>query len=157
MASSADGNWPAPRCSAPGSQWYNIGQSRTTRPVIVTPRQPFGSTTDGHAALQGSANFQYYLNPNAFRLPQGFEIGDVPSTFPNWRGPGYSQWDLSVLKDFALFSEQSKLQLRFEAQNLLNHMNAANPNGAVTQRTFGMITGQVGTPRRVMVAAKIYF
>ncbi|HZT29021.1 MAG TPA: TonB-dependent receptor [Bryobacteraceae bacterium] len=140
-----------------GSQWYNIGQSRTTRPVIVTPRQPFGSTTDGHAALQGSANFQYYLNPNAFRLPQGFEIGDVPSTFPNWRGPGYSQWDLSVLKDFALFSEQSKLQLRFEAQNLLNHMNAANPNGAVTQRTFGMITGQVGTPRRVMVAAKIYF
>src|SRR5204863_6765783 len=60
-----------------GSQWYNIGQSRTTRPVIVTPRQSFGSTTDGHAALRGAANFQYYLNPNAFRLPQGFEIGDL--------------------------------------------------------------------------------
>jgi len=140
-----------------GSQWYNIGQSRTTRPVIVTPRQSFGSTTDGHAALRGAANFQYYLNPNAFRLPQGFEIGDVPSTFPNWRGPGYSEWNLSVLKEFPLGSEQRKLQLRFEAQNLLNHMNAAMPNGAVTQRTFGMIAGQVGTPRRAMIAAKIYF
>ena len=35
--------------------------------------------------------------------------------------------------------------------------NAAMPNGAVTQRTFGMITGQVGNPRRAMIAAKIYF
>jgi hypothetical protein len=140
-----------------GSQWYNIGQSRTTRPRIVLPQRPFGSTTNGHAALEGSPNFQYYINPNAFRLPQGFEIGDVPSTFPNWRGPGFSQWDLSVLKEFPVGSEQRKLQLRFEAQNLFNHMDAAMPNGAVTQRTFGMITGQIGSPRRVMVAAKIYF
>jgi hypothetical protein len=140
-----------------GSVWYNIGQSRTTRPRIVLPRQTFGMTTTGHAALEGSSNFQYYMNPNAFRLPQGFEIGDVPSLFPNWRGPGYSQWDLSVLKDFPLANEKRRLQLRFEAQNLFNHMNAGMPNGAVTQRTFGMITGQLGSPRRIMIAAKLYF
>ena len=139
-----------------GSQWYNIGHGRTTRPVIIRG-QSFGSTTNGHAALEGSPNFQYYMNPGAFRLPQGFEIGDVGSTFPNWRGPGFSQWDLSVLKDFPILSERRYLQLRFEAQNLFNHMNAANPNGAVTQRTFGMITGQLGSPRRVMIAAKFYF
>ncbi|MCC6367704.1 MAG: TonB-dependent receptor [Bryobacterales bacterium] len=139
-----------------GSQWYNIGHGRTTRPVIIRS-QPFGSTTDGHSALEGSPNMQYYMNPAAFRLPQGFEIGDVGSTFPNWRGPGYSQWDLSVLKDFPFHGENQYLQLRFEAQNLFNHMSAANPNGAVTQRTFGIITGQLGAPRRVMVAAKIYF
>ena len=88
---------------------------------------------------------------------QGFEIGDVPSTFPDFRGPGYSQWDLAAMKNFRLWSESSALQLRFEAQNVLNHMNAANPNGAVTQRTFGVITGQVGSPRQVMIAAKISF
>ena len=140
-----------------GSQWYNIGHGRTTRPRIVDPRQSFGFTTDGHAALEGAANFKSYINPAAFRLVQGFEIGDVPSTFPNWRGPGYSQWDLSILKNFPLAGERRALQLRFEAQNLLNHMNAGQPNGAVTQRTFGMITGQLGPPRRVMVAAKFLF
>ncbi len=139
-----------------GSQWYNIGQGRTTRPVIVRDR-PFGSATSGHAALEGSANLLPYMNPAAFRLPQGFEIGDVPSTFPNWRGPGFSKWDFSVLKDFPILSEKRSLQLRFEAQNLFNHMDAANPNGAVTQRTFGLITSQLGTPRRVMIAAKVYF
>ncbi|HZT28817.1 MAG TPA: TonB-dependent receptor [Bryobacteraceae bacterium] len=139
-----------------GSQWYNIGQGRTTRPVIVSGQQ-FGMTTDGHAALQGSSGFQYYINPSAFRLPQGFEIGDVPSTFPNWRGPGFTQWDMSVLKEFPLMSEKRQLQLRFEAQNLFNHMNAGMPDGALLDRTFGMITSQAGTPRRVMVAAKINF
>jgi len=139
-----------------GSQWYNIGHGRTTRPVMIRS-QALGNTLDGHAALEGSANQQFYMNPAAFRLPQGFEIGDVGSTFPNWRGPGYSQWDLSVLKDFPFAGEKRYLQLRFEAQNLANHMNAAMPNGAVTQRTFGMITGQMGSPRRVMIAAKLYF
>ncbi len=140
-----------------GSQWYNIGQGRTTRPRFVLPRIPFDNQVSGHAAMEGAANFQPYFNPGAFRLVEGFEIGDVPSTMPNMRGPGFSQWDFSLLKDFGLGKEGSSLQLRFEAQNVFNHMNAGNPNGAVTQRTFGMITGQSGSPRLVMIAAKIYF
>jgi hypothetical protein len=140
-----------------GSQWYNIGHGRTTRPRFVTPRIPYDTGVTGHGALEGAADFQHYFNPNAFRLVQDFEIGDVGSTLPDMRGPGFSQWDFSLLKDFHLWRENSSLQLRFEAQNLFNHMNAANPNGAVTQRTFGMITGQAGTPRLVMLAAKIYF
>jgi len=36
-------------------------------------------------------------------------------------------------------------------------MNAGSPNGAVTQRTFGYITGQTGSPRLLMIAAKIVF
>ena len=39
-------------------------------------------------------------------------------------------------------AEKRYLQLRFEAQNLLNHMNAGKPNTGVTSRTFGMISGQ---------------
>jgi len=140
-----------------GSQWYNIGQGRTTRPRFVLPRVPFDNQVSGHAALEGAANFQHYFKPGAFRLVNGFEIGDVPSTMPNMRGPGFSQWDFSLLKDFGLGKEGSSLQLRFEAQNVFNHMNAGNPNGAVTQRTFGMITSQNGTPRLVMVGVKIYF
>ncbi|MEX2260299.1 MAG: TonB-dependent receptor [Bryobacteraceae bacterium] len=140
-----------------GSQWYNIGHGRTTRPRFVTPGVDYDNRVPGHTALEGAGGFQHYMNPAAFRLVEGFEIGDVPSTFPNFRGPGYAQWDLSMLKDFRLWSESSALQLRFEAQNFFNKMNPGNPNGAVTQRTFGVITGQAGSPRRVMIAAKIVF
>jgi hypothetical protein len=139
-----------------GSQWYNIGQGRNNRPVIVPGQDP-GLTTDGHAALIGSANFQPYVNPKAFRLTQGWEIGNVPSTYPNWRGPGFSQWDLALMKNVSLGKESRRLQLRFEAQNLLNHMNAGQPDSGVTSLTFGQITTQSGLPRRVMVATKFYF
>jgi len=140
-----------------GSQWYNIGHSRTARPRLVTPRVPYDNNVSGHAALEGAPNFTPYFNPDAFRLVRDFEIGDVGSTLPDMRGPGFQQWDLSVLKEFGLGAEQRRLQFRMEAQNLLNTMNPADPNGAVTQRTFGVITAQRGAPRRIMIALKLYF
>src|SRR5260370_711678 len=128
-----------------------------SRSRFVAPRVAYDNHVSGHSALEGATNFRPYFDPAAFRLVQGFEIGDVGSTIPNMRGPGFSQWDFSLLKDFRLWSESSRLQLRFEAQNLFNHMNAGSPNAAVKQRTFGMITGQTGSPRLAMVSAKIYF
>ena len=140
-----------------GSQWYNIGHSRTSRPRLVTPRVDYDNGVSGHQALEGAADFRHYFNPDAFRLVRDFEIGDVGSTLPDLRGPGYQQWDLSLLKDFTLGKEGRMIQFRAEAQNFTNKMNPADPNGAVTQRTFGVITGQRGAPRRVMLALKLYF
>jgi hypothetical protein len=144
---------PYPFCS----QWYNIGQARRLRPRFVFPRVPYDNQVDGHTALEGSAGFRHYLNPASFRPTEGFEIGDVGSVLPDKRGPGFSQWDLSLMKNLGLGAEHRYLQLRFEAQNVFNHMNAANPNGEITARTFGMITAQRGSPRLVMMAAKLYF
>jgi hypothetical protein len=139
-----------------GSAWYNIGMSRTTRPVWVTPRQAFGSGVSGHGALEGSAGYTPYFNIDSVRMPIGFELGDVGSVVPDLRGPGYSQWDVSLLKDFAV-RESLKLQFRVEAQNVLNHMNAGQPDGGLSNRTFGMITSQSGPPRRMMAALKLSF
>lgn len=140
-----------------GSQWYNIGHGRTSRPRFVVPRIPYDNHVDGHTALEGAAGFRHYMNPDSFRLVQGFEIGDVGSVLPDMRGPGFVQWDLAVMKNFYLPGEGRYFQLRGEAENVFNHMNPAMPNGAVTQRTFGMITGQQGAPRRIMIAAKLVF
>ncbi len=97
----------------------------------------------------------------AFRLaearPDLLEVGDVGWVVPQLRGPAFSQWDFSLMKNFGLGKETRYLQLRFEAQNLFNHMNAGNPDGNIASRTFGMITGQNGIPRQAMVAAKLYF
>jgi hypothetical protein len=59
---------------------------------------------------------------------------------------------------FSLGSNEARyFQLRFEAQNVFNHMNAGNPDGAIISLTFGMITSQNGIPHQAMVAAKLYF
>ena len=139
-----------------GSAWYNIGQGRNQRPVTVSGQQP-GFTTDGHTALVGAPNFEYYVNPAAFALPNGFQLGNVPSTYGNWFGPGFSQWDMALMKEFTLGKETRRLQIRFEAQNAFNHMNAANPITGVTTSGFGTIIAQFGNPRQAMVAAKLYF
>jgi hypothetical protein len=140
-----------------GSQWYNIGHGRDSQPVFVTPRVPYDNNVSGHAALEGAAGFREFFNPSSFRVVEGFEIGDVPSTMPDMRAPGFTQWDLSLLKNFAISGESRRLQLRLEAQNLFNTMNPGAPGNAILSRTFGVITSQSGSPRRVMVAAKFYF
>ncbi len=137
-------------------QWLSIQQSARTR--LLYTGQALDNHVSGHAALQGSANMTRYFNPAAVRGPVLFEIGDVPSSIPNMRGPGFSQWDFSLLKSFPIAGESKRLQLRFEAQNILNHMNAGMPGSSFNNKVnFGAITGQSGNPRRIMVAAKLYF
>jgi hypothetical protein len=139
-----------------GSAWYNIGEGRNQRPVSLSG-VPLGLTTDGHQALIGAPNFQPYVNPSAFTLPTGFQLGNVPSSYGYWRGPGFSQWDMALMKEFSLGAESRRLQFRFEAQNVLNHMNAGPPITGVTNSGFGQIIIQSGNPRQAMVAAKLYF
>ena len=144
-----------------GSQWYNIGHSRTSRLVFVVPRIDYKGGVDGHGALEGSAGYKAYVVRESMRLPETrpniVEIGDVPSAFIDLRDPAFSQWDFSVLKNFTLGKENRYLQYRMEAQNFFNHMNAGGPGRGITDRTFGMITGQSGSPRRIMMALKLYF
>jgi hypothetical protein len=139
-----------------GSNWYNIGHGRDSQPVMV-PGVALDNRVSGQTALEGSAGYTPYLNPAAIRVVRDFEIGDAPSTQPNFRGPGFSQWDLSLLKSIRTPWEGKTVQLRMEAQNLFNTMNPGMPGNAILSRTIGMITGQTGSPRRIMVAAKFYF
>ncbi len=96
-------------------------------------------------------------------------------------GPHFRQFDFSIFKDTAI-TERIKLELRFEAYNLFNHPNFANPylpafiadaaaNGVGTNgRSIGALrltaTGDVGIgypflgsggPRGLQIAAKISF
>ncbi|MCC6342655.1 MAG: carboxypeptidase regulatory-like domain-containing protein [Bryobacterales bacterium] len=148
---------PSNTVGGPGSQWYNIGHGRDSQPVFVVPRVNYNNGVSGHTALEGSAGFTRYFDPAAFRIVQGYEIGDVPSYLTRMRGPGFSQFDFALMKSFPVLSEARRLQLRFEAQNILNHMNAGNPDSSIVSRTFGMITSQSGIPRRIMIAAKFQF
>lgn len=142
--------------SGSGTFWAGIGQGRQPlRAVFVN--QNFDNHVSGHAALISNPTGTSYFNPNSFRVVQGAEIGNVPSTMSYLRGPGYSQWDMTLLKTFRLWSDSSKFILRAEAQNALNHMNTANPDTNLSSGTFGKITSQFGPSRIMMVAGKIVF
>ena len=137
--------------------WISIGQGRHTRPRFADQRVPYANDIEGHQALEGSSGYTPYLISSGFRYVKDMEIGDVGSTLQGVRGPGFSQWDFAVSKNFSLGKEGRYLQFRAEFENLLNHMNTGMPDATISNRTFGMITSQSGSPRRIMIAGKFYF
>jgi hypothetical protein len=137
---------------------HQLDNSGGERPVFVN--HDYNPHVSGKTALIGAPNYQPYINKASFRFPQitanSIEIGDVPTTL-NMRGPAFSQFDFALMKKFSLYSERRDVELRVEAENVLNKMNPGMPSNNVGGSDFGMITGQAGNPRRVMLSAKIHF
>jgi outer membrane receptor protein involved in Fe transport len=137
-----------------------------------------------------------YVNLDAFAVPctpqaTGFD-GTAGSCVPGTRhygnlgrnsliGPHFRQFDFSIFKDTTL-TERLKMQLRFEAYNLFNHPNFANPylpffiadplvNGSTAAGTgvgnyaltstpdvgIGYPFLGSGSPRNLQIAAKFTF
>ena len=107
-----------------------------------------------------------WFNPAAYsKVPDGFHgnLGRNSATTP-----GLFNWDFSLLKDFN-FTEQHRLQFRFEAFNLPNHPNWGNPNGNVNSgvaipgqplapnSNFGLITSTRTNMRNLQFGLKYYF
>ena len=91
--------------------------------------------------------------PLASTSPKGGNLGR--NTF---RGPGLTQWNVSVAKSFSL-TELFKLQVRSDFVNLFNHRNFGNPENRMAAPTFGQNTrDQVATfGRQMLLSAHITF
>lgn len=74
------------------------------------------------------------------------------------RGPWFWTVDLVASKDFRIpFRDQTKLQFRFEAFNLLNKTNFGAPNSNRTSANFGTITTLNGDARQIQLGVKLTF
>jgi hypothetical protein len=110
-----------------------------------------------------------YFNPSAFLAPAYGTVGDAPRD--GLAGPGYAEWDLSLLKVTRL-TEATRLQFRAEFFNVLNHTNLQLPSEVVfsagpTQGTAanqtttaalgspGVITATANSSRQIQLGAKI--
>ena len=73
-------------------------------------------------------------------------------------GPSWRQLDLSMQKHFALrvLGDQSDLQVRVDANDVLNNPNFSNPNSALYQSNTATITG-ANTSRSLQFEAKFSF
>jgi Carboxypeptidase regulatory-like domain len=114
----------------------------------------------------GASKLTEWFNPAAFTKNAVGTFGDVPRN--SLRGPGYTDTDISVFKDFA---QDHRIHGRFQAEvfNAFNHTLLANPTASVSSGTFGQITGTssstgsvnmtsvAGSPRIFQFGAKILF
>jgi Carboxypeptidase regulatory-like domain len=101
-----------------------------------------------------SRNVQWF-NPGAFAVAgPGVYGNERPFLL---RGPGFANVDVAVSKYFNLY-ERSKLELRGEAFNVLNHPNYGLPISALSSSaTVGQISTTANDPRLLQIAAKITF
>jgi hypothetical protein len=80
------------------------------------------------------------------------------STF---RGPGFRNFDLSVIKNTAIGSssnpERAILQLRAEFFNVFNLVNLGLPANIVVGPGFGQISRTAGTSRQIQFSLKILY
>ena len=98
-----------------------------------------------------------YLNRDAVVIPtdpsQPFGNAERNSV----RGPWFWQMDLVAAKDFRLpVGDATRIQVRFEAFNLLNKVNFRGPNGNRSNAAFGQIT-QTFDARQLQLGVKLMF
>ncbi len=119
-----------------------------TRPSLVPGVSPCYS-----GSPQGRLN--KYYNPAAFTSTTAGNYGNSPRTL-NCYGPGYTNFDLSLNKNFHL-TERFNAEFRAEALNAFNTPQFNGPNLASDSSTAGKITGTLGFPRLVQLGGRITF
>jgi hypothetical protein len=121
---------------------------RDTADIIGNPSLPGGRST--------AAQLAQWFNTSAFTFNA---IGTFGTTgFNILEGPGFLNFDMGILKNFPI-SESKRVQFRFESFNIMNHPNFGNPDGNVSNGTFGRITGLASgsVPRIIELGLKFQF
>ena len=108
-----------------------------------------------------------YLNRNGVAVPTDRSQPFGSAGRNTVRGPAFFQTDLGLHKQFALFNETTRLELRAEAFNLFNRTNFTVPNtnasNITRDATGNAIGGSYGTitsafpAREIQFALKLYF
>ena len=120
--------------------------------IHAPPGTPFGSPRIGsHQDVQ-------FLNPDAFaRVEEVGGIAQRPGNVGVGRIRGMGRWtvDFSLSKSFSL-TENSRLQVRADMFNALNHVNLSSLNGNVENSDFGTLDN-AGAMRQMQMAVRIMF
>ncbi len=97
-----------------------------------------------------------WFDPTAFAQPAPYTFGNSGRDI--LRGPGWSNLNLSLAKNFTIpwIGEAGRLQIRSEAYDVLNHANFGMPNADIGTPGVGVITSAL-TNRIIQLGAKLSF
>jgi hypothetical protein len=108
----------------------------------------------GNGALSDPTIYKWF-DPAAFAIPASNTFGNSGRNI--LRGPGRTTFDFSMGKNFGLFREGMQLQLRFDANNILNHPCFSNPNASIGSTSAGIISGTAVGGRFLQLGARLQF
>ncbi|MCU1322124.1 MAG: hypothetical protein JWM43_1773 [Acidobacteriaceae bacterium] len=98
-----------------------------------------------------------YIDKNAFINPAAFTFGNAARSAPyNLRNPYTWNQDVTVRRTFGIW-ESLKLEAAVSAFNVYNTVNFGGVNVNVTSTTFGTVSSQANSPRKLQGEARITF
>ena len=154
-------NWQvAPILQIKSAQFFTIAAG-TDRALTAAANQTANLVDPSHV-YASNPSVNQWLNPAAFGPPALGTYGNLGQS--NIKGPGIFQLNLALSRTFPIW-EKRTIQVRAEAFNLPNHLNAATPVASVTAANFGQITSDIsgnsglnsGDYRIVQLAMKFVF
>jgi hypothetical protein len=125
---------------------FSVSGSPTYRPNLTgDPVTPSGQRTIAN-----------YLNPATVEIPtdRTQPFGDAARNVA--RADPFFQLDLGLHKNFGLGRDQTRIEARVEAFNLLNKTNFGAANGNRSASSFGAITS-TSVARQIQLGLKLYF
>ncbi|MCI0626383.1 MAG: hypothetical protein L0387_32855, partial [Acidobacteria bacterium] len=127
---------------------FNADGFRSDRPD--RPAQNLPST------FSKSEWFRRPLQASQFPLPD--PATPRPGSLPrdSFRRPGYANLDLALVKEFGVWKENGRLQLRLEAFNAFNRVNISSVNNLINNVNFARPNGTFQN-RVVQLAVKFLF
>jgi hypothetical protein len=129
-----------------------IGGTSARATVVGDPNLPSDQRTPAR-----------WFNTEAFLAPERMIQGKFGNSGRNILiGPGFNQWDMSLLKNFR-FTEARSLQFRAESFNVFNHASFTGLNTTVRfdatgkpTQSYGAVTGS-GPGRVLELGLKLIF
>ena len=81
------------------------------------------------------------------RIRLANNVRTLPSRWDAFRGPRYTNWDMSFVKGFDI--GRVRAQFHIELYNAFNDVFYNNPNLDPTSATFGLVSSQNNLPRNI--------
>jgi len=168
---------------------YIVGNWQSNAIVLVRSGQPYSmvfsqdQANTGNVAWAGYERANMVGDPNSGSCPNGFKVGSAQCFFntsafvapplytygttsrDQFRSARFWNVDMSIFRQFPLWSESRRLEFRAEAFNLFNNVIYGNPgsspaclgNDINNPLTFGKVTCAANTARQMQFGAKIIF
>lgn len=140
--------FPIPLLAQPTSlsTYFNAGPPR---PNITAGCNP----AIGGAA---QAKLSQWFNTSCYSQPGSFAFGDEPRVDSHARTQGINNWDFSLTKDTKI-TERFSLSYRAEIFNLFNRVQFNPPGNQIGSSLFGVVSGQLNSPRLIQMALRLQF
>jgi hypothetical protein len=103
-----------------------------------------------------TARLNQWFNTTCFSPPSPFGFGDESRTDSLARTQGIDNWDLSLYKQTRI-TERAGLTFRAEVYNLANRVQFSPPGNQLGSSLFGVISGQLNSPRIMQMALRLTF